>query len=236
MHSLPVELQLNIFEHAIVTTKYMHNPDVLEVLPDPEYPYPFCPRNNLAWLLLALLDTLPTRRALPLVCRTFHTLATPFLYQGLILRKPSSIASISKSLNPHNLSHVRHLILDLSSSFSISASHDLLALFTALPAVHIFSIYCHRGARARRLRRPAPPASCRRPRNGPRPRPVLAEPRSPRSDILERLHSYPTASRYTYPAPLPLHPRPEILHPPAGCPAHTGPRHAEQRNRFCLPP
>ncbi|KAI0313460.1 hypothetical protein OF83DRAFT_533157 [Amylostereum chailletii] len=133
MLCLPVELQLDIFQRAT------HDPHLLDTVPDPNDPS--FPEDTYDLIDTShIISTLQTRRALTLVCRTFNALATPLLYQCLLLNH-EDIRSLSASLSPYKLSFVRRLILDLPTTFSIPASPGLLSLFTSLPAVYILSIH-----------------------------------------------------------------------------------------------
>ncbi|KAI0313463.1 hypothetical protein OF83DRAFT_533230 [Amylostereum chailletii] len=135
MISLPVELQIKIFQRAT------HVPNLLDIVPDPNGPFlPECPDVSLPILIDNFSRSLPTRHALPLVCRAFNDVATPLLYQCLLLNT-KTVPMIAASLKTYNLSLVRHLIIDLPISFPFCAAPEILAIFTALPAgVQILSI------------------------------------------------------------------------------------------------
>ncbi|KAI0313465.1 hypothetical protein OF83DRAFT_1286192 [Amylostereum chailletii] len=144
MLSLPGDLQLKIFQRAT------HVPNLLDIVPDPNDAFlPKCPSLSLPILIKNFTQSLPTRYALPLVCRAFNDASTPLLYQCLLLNT-DTIPFIAASIKTYNLSLVCHLLIDLPTTFSICDSPEFLAIFTALPAgVQILSIQAQFAAHLR---------------------------------------------------------------------------------------
>ncbi|KAA1477694.1 hypothetical protein DENSPDRAFT_844876 [Dentipellis sp. KUC8613] len=143
----PPELWLSIFEHATFVP-HAFDTDVADPFDVPGAPIPFDTQieDNLR-------SSFATKRSLVLVCKLWHDLAMPLLYQAVAARDNHSLKSLRDTLTQYennSTAQRNHKIqvrrLDLSSwpADEREVTPDLpIGLFAHLPHLEIFCIWDH---------------------------------------------------------------------------------------------
>ncbi|KAI0312649.1 hypothetical protein OF83DRAFT_625564 [Amylostereum chailletii] len=134
MLSLPVELQLRIFELAT------HVPRLFEITPDINGIF-LNDSRGVATILDILEDfhrSLLTRKSLALVSRTFNAVATPILYSCIHLT--ASSAEVMSSIDASKGHMVRHVIMDFPQRVGASTEVKVASFFDLLPNVQALTI------------------------------------------------------------------------------------------------
>ncbi|KAI0313459.1 hypothetical protein OF83DRAFT_1175656 [Amylostereum chailletii] len=132
---LPIELQLYILQLATNVHRF------LEIIPsaDDTFSSGVDERTDVDSLIEDFFESLPTRRALPLVSRSFRALATPFLYACMLFDRVST-PRIYSSLTLDNTRLVHHVIVDLSAHYQTRSEHLVGLTFPHLYFVRILTV------------------------------------------------------------------------------------------------
>ncbi|KAI0312409.1 hypothetical protein OF83DRAFT_1294909 [Amylostereum chailletii] len=133
MPKLPNELLLDIFELATDV------PHLLEIVPEIGDSY-FLRDTDSDDILYEFVESLPTRHALTLVCRSFNILATPILYSCLLLSS-ISLPHLRGGINAHLASIVFHVVLNVHQIDPPTYHSILPSVFASLHNVQTLSMY-----------------------------------------------------------------------------------------------